>query len=37
MDRAVNKVSMTLDSRAFKASIGLLAIVARRWPAAEPR
>jgi hypothetical protein len=28
MERAVNKVSMTLDSRAFKASIGLLAIVA---------
>lgn len=28
MDRAVGRVSMTLDSRAFKASIGILAIVA---------
>jgi len=28
MDRTVNKVSTMLDSRAFKASIGLLAIVA---------
>ena len=28
MDRAVNQVSTTLDSRAFKASIGFLAIVA---------
>ena len=28
MDRAVGHVSMTLDSRAFKASIGILAIVA---------
>jgi hypothetical protein len=28
MDRAVEQVSMTLDSRAFKASIGILAIVA---------
>ena len=28
MDRTVEQVSMTLDSRAFKASIGILAIVA---------
>jgi len=28
MDRAMGQVSMTLDSRAFKASIGILAIVA---------
>jgi hypothetical protein len=28
MDRAMNQVSMALDSRAFKASIGLLAIAA---------
>src|SRR5256885_11223158 len=28
MDRAINQASMTLDYRAFKASIGVLAIVA---------
>src|SRR5256885_15057281 len=28
MDRAINQASMTLDYRAFKASIGVLAIIA---------